>query len=59
MAVVVVSSTLARVLSPPPPRLVSISRLRRLAASMTTVSSRLSTPMAVTWGRALRWVSLA
>ena len=59
MAVAQVSSTLASVLSALPPRLISISRLRRLAASMTTASSRFSTLMAVTWGSRERCVSRA
>ena len=59
IAVSVESNTLASVLSAVPERLMSISRLRRLAASITTASSRCSISNALTWGSAARCVSRA
>ena len=59
MAVWQRSTTDCRVLSRPPARLMSSSRLRRLAPSRITVSSRRSWRKLRRCGRAVRWVSLA
>ena len=59
MLVAVLLSTSNKVFSWPPLRLVSNSRLRRLAASKATPSSRFSTLILWICGRLPRWVSLA
>ncbi len=56
MAVTVVSSTEARVLSLPPDRLVSISRFTRLAASRMMASLLCTVCRLLICGSAVRWV---